>query len=71
MRGSPIKQDIIGHTVYGDLNGTRYKWTFSLKDKTKAESAGANLGMTNIKAYAIYSDNPLPMRNNESAPQEG
>ena len=71
MRGESTKKEIIGHTVYGDLNGVRFKWHFNLKDKIKAESAGAALGMKNLKSYAIHSDNPLPVLNDGHDPTSG
>jgi hypothetical protein len=74
MRGASIKEELIGHTVYGDLDGKRYKWSFNITDKSKAESAGVKLGMKNVKAYALYSNNPLTVPNdgsNKADHQEG
>lgn len=56
-RGAPIKRELIGHSLYGAINGTKFKWFTSITDPPQAlKYAEEQLGMLNPKAYPIFKD---------------
>lgn len=70
-RGAPIKRELIGHSLYGAINGTKHKWFTSIIDQPQAlKYAEEELGMLNPKAYPIFKDENRRSIKTDGDPEE-
>ena len=56
MRGLSKKQILIGYSIAGYIDATRYKMYTSIRELSLAQKHAENFGMKNPKLYPIYKD---------------